>query len=389
MQKVDLIYSGYMTSPNGASMFVKKMDGLKDKFAENGIELRVISQDLIKQRLFNDTEEIRKRVSLREKVFALAKYSVLLTKFIIHKTEDKYAKLILDYYENKVTDKADVVAFQEGSCCYHYLKRHWEKKQKVLLTMHTSGEMWSMAYIRLPRLKSVFFKRYREDYEQTLYAGCDKIGFVADLPRKKFVSLYPYNDSQTYYAYNGIEIKKMPTRSVSGTLDLISVGSLCDRKNQIGILNAVCLLPENYQKKITVTLVGDGSARPELENKAKELLSKVAFTGSTKEVEMYLAKANCFILFSKDEGLPISIIEGMRAGLPVIGTNIAGIPEQIIEGETGFLVDVDEQQLAERLRYLVDHLEMLPKMGLASYQLFLEKFTIDAMVRKYAEIYKQ
>lgn len=388
MQKVDLIYSGYMNSPNGASMFVKKMDGLKEKFAENGIELRVISQDLIKQRLFNDTEEIRKRVSLREKVFALAKYSVIVTKFIIHRTDDKYSKLILDYYENKVEDKADVVAFQEGSCCYHYLKRHWEKKQKVLLTMHTSGEMWSMAYIRLPRLKSVFFKRYRNDFEQTLFRGCDKIGFVADLPRKKFISLYPYNDSQTYFAYNGIEVKEMPVRNVSSTLDLISVGSLCDRKNQIGILNAVGLLPAEFQKKITVTLVGDGSARPELEGKAKELTAEVIFTGSTKEVDKYLAKANCFILFSKDEGLPISIIEGMRAGLPVIGTNIAGIPELIIEGETGFLVDVDEQQLAERLRYLVDHLEILPQMGVASYQLFVEKFTIDAMVKKYSEIYK-
>lgn len=388
MLKVDLIYSGYMTSPNGASMFVKKMDGLKDKFAENGIELRVISQDLIKQRLFNDTEEIRKRVSLREKVFALAKYSVLVTKFIIYKTEDKYSKLILDYYENKVEDKADVVAFQEGSCCYHYLKRYWKKKHKVLLTMHNSGEIWSMWYIRLPRLKSCFFNRYRKDFENTLFAGCNKIGFVADLPRKKFISLYPYRDSQTYFAYNGIEIKEMPRREPSNTLDVISVGSLCDRKNQIGILNAVGQLPSEYQKKITVTLVGDGSARPELESKAKELSAKVIFTGSTKEVDKYLAKANCFVLFSKDEGLPISIIEGMRAGLPVIGTNIAGIPEQIIEGKTGFLVDVDEQQLADKLRYLVEHLEILPGMGEASYQLFLEKFTIDAMVRKYAEIYK-
>ena len=389
MQKVDLIYSGYMTSPNGASMFVKKMDSLKEKFAENGIELRVISQDLITQRLFDDTEEIRKRVSLREKVFSMAKYSVLLTKFIIHRTDNRYSKLILDYYENNVEDKADVLAFQEGTCCYHYLKRNHEKNQQVLLTMHTSGEMWTMSFIRLPRLKSRVFKRYREDYERTLFTRCDKIGFVADLPRRKFCSLYPYDEAKTYFTYNGIEVKPMVKREKPQTLDLISVGSLCDRKNQIGILNAIALLPEEYQKKISVTLVGDGNARPQLESKAKELASNVVFTGSTKEVDKYLAQANCFVLFSKDEGLPISIIEGMRSGLPIIGTNIAGIPEQIEDGKTGFLVNVDERQLAEKLKYLVDHLEILPKMGVASYQLFLEKFTIDAMVKKYAEIYKQ
>lgn len=385
--KVDLLYSGYLSSPNGASMFVKKMEGLKEKFAENGVELRVISQDLIKQRTFNDSEEIRKRVSIREKVFALAKYSVMLTKLIIHITDDKYSKLILDYYD-KMEDKADVVAFQEASCCYHYLKRRSEKNQKIFLTMHNSGEIWSMWYIRLPRLRSRFFKHYRKDFEQTLFGGCDKIGFVADLPRKKFVSLYPYEDAKTYYVYNGIEVKKIPIRDNSETLDLISVGSLCDRKNQIGILNAIGMLSEDYQRKITMTFVGDGSARQELENKAKELLSKVIFTGSTKEVARYLSMANCFVLFSKDEGLPISIIEGMRAGLPVIGTNIAGIPEQIVDGMTGFLVDVNERQLAERMMYIVDHLDHLSEMGAASYQLFLEKFTIDAMIKKYAEIYK-
>lgn len=388
MQKVDLIYSGYMTSPNGASMFVKKMDGLKEKFAVYGIELRVISQDLIKQRSFNDSDEIRKRVSFREKVFALAKYSVLVTKIIIHKTDDKYSKLILDYYESKVEDKADIVAFQESSCCYHYLKRQWPKKQKVLLTMHTSGEMWTMSYIRLPRLKSIFFKRYREDYERTLYKGCDKIGFVADMPRKKFSSLYPYDEEKTFFVYNGIEVKPLPQRDKSKTLDLISVGSLCDRKNQIGILNAVGLLPKAYQKRITVTLVGDGSARTELEDRAKKLFSKIVLTGSTQEVDKFLLLANCFILFSKDEGLPISIIEGMRSGLPIIGTNIAGIPEQIENGKTGYLVEVDELHLANRLKYLVDNLDILQQMGKASYQLFLEKFTIDAMVKKYAEIYK-
>ena len=105
-------------------------------------------------------------------------------------------------------------------------------------------------------------------------------------------------------------------------------------------------------------------------------------------MDKHLQQANCFVLFSKDEGLPISIIEGMRSGLPIIGTRIAGVPEQIIDGKTGFIVDVDEHQLADKLRYLVAHLDELEQMGRASYDLFIEKFTIEAMVKKYAEIYK-
>lgn len=387
MVKVDLIYSGYLTAPNGASKFVNKMKSLKDKFALEDVHLRVISQDLIAPRDFSDDKEIRKRVSIREKIFSLAKYSVILTYFIINRTSKKYANLILDYYDT-MPDKGEVLAFQEDTTCYYYLKRRKEKKQTVLLTMHNSGVMWIMEYLRLPRLKSYFFKEYRENFEKIIFSGCDKIGFVADLPRKKFCSLYPFQLEKTYYVYNGIEVFSCPNHVVSNTLDLISVGTLCDRKNQMGVLNAISLLPTEYQERINLTLVGDGPSREALEEKVKELGAKIIFTGSSNEVDKYLKQANCFILFSKDEGLPISIIEGMRAGLPIIGTNIAGIPEQIIDGKTGYLLDIDERKLAEKLLFLVDHIDLLPKMGKDSYEYFLQKFTSDGMVKRYAEIYK-
>ena len=114
----------------------------------------------------------------------------------------------------------------------------------------------------------------------------------------------------------------------------------------------------------------------------------MVFTGSSDEVNKHLGESNCYILFSKNEGLPISIIEGMRASLPIIGTRVGGIPEQVIEGKTGFIVDVDEKQLADRIHYLVNHLVELEPMGKASYDYFIEKFTLEAMVKNYAEIYK-
>lgn len=387
MVKVDLIYSGYLNAPNGASKFVKKMESLKDKFALEGVHLRVISQDLIAPRDFSDDKEIRRRVSIREKIFSLAKYSVMLTCFIISKTSKRYANQILDYYDT-MPDKGEVLAFQEVTTCYYYLKRRKEKKQTVLLTMHNSGVMWIMEYLRLPRLKSCFFKKYRENFEKTIFSGCDKIGFVADLPRKKFCSLYSFQPEKTYYVYNGIDVFSCTNHAVSNTLDLISVGTLCERKNQMGILNAISLLPAESQERINLTLVGDGPSRKALEEKAKDLDSKIIFIGNSNEVGKYLEQANCFILFSKDEGLPISIIEGMRAGLPVISTNIAGIPEQIIDGKTGYLVDVEERKLAEKLLFLVEHIDLLPKMGKDSYEFFLQKFTSDEMVKRYAEIYK-
>ena len=176
--------------------------------------------------------------------------------------------------------------------------------------------------------------------------------------------------------------------SIPDKVRLICVGTLNSRKNQMGILNAIGYLTKEEQPQLEVVFVGGGEARNDLEEKAKSLFSNVEFTGTTREVDKYLKQANVFCLFSKAEGLPISIVEAMRAGLPIIGSNVAGIPEQIIDGESGYVVELNEQDLSEKLSYIVKHKELLPQMGEASYRLFERQFTIEAMVEKYAKVYK-
>lgn len=386
MIKVDLIYSNYLNSPDGASRFVKTMKGQKDMFAKYGIDLRVITPDLFSHKEFKDGS-VAQPSALKRVIRTLSKYSVAVTKTRIMRSYSIPANHIIEYYE-QMEDKGSVIAFQEGFTAYNFLKRRKKTTPKVLLTLHDNGEIWTMLALSMPRINSILMKGFREDFEHTLFSGCDRIGFVADAPRRHFCSLYPYEDNNTYYCYNGVEAKPIPVRVKSDTLDLVCVGSVNERKNQLGVLNAIGKLPDDIQKRITFRIVGDGTAMPLLKEKAKELNSKIVFVGNSDEVDKHLQEANCFVLFSKDEGLPISIIEGMRSGLPVIGTKIAGIPEQILDGKTGFLVDVDEQQLADRLRFLVEHLDELEAMGKASYELFVEKFTLEAMVKKYAKIYK-
>ena len=386
MIKVDLVYSNYLNSPDGASRFVKTMADVCGLFAEQGIELRVITADSFSKKEFGDGMKENPSIAKRI-VRAISRNSAVVTWLRIHRAIEVPAKKIIDFYDN-YEDKGDVIAFQEGGSAYYFLKRRKDKDQKVLLTLHNNGEMWSMLAQNMPRINSVLLKGYREDFEKTLFTNCDKIGFVADTPRKHFCSLYNFPEDKTFFNYNGIVLKPMPERTKSDTLDLVCVGSLCERKNQIGILNAIALLPEEVQKKITFRIVGDGTARLEAERRAKDLAAKIIFVGSSNHVDKYLQQSNCFVLFSKDEGLPISIVEGMRSGLPIIGSRIAGIPEQIIEAKTGFVVDLDEHKLAEKLQYCVNHIDELYDMGKASYEYFLQKFTIEAMVKKYAEIYK-
>lgn len=386
MLKVDLIYSSWITAPTGASHFVGRMKEMRSLFAKEGVDLRVISMDLVKERIYANTvskPKLKSRIGLW-----LAKHSIILTRLAIYLVHDKPANAILDYYDS-LLDKGDVVAFQETIPCYHYLKRRKDNNQKVLLTIHNNGDIWSMWYYLYPRLKSKFLGPFKKNIQNELFRDCDKIGFVADYPRRLFCQLYGVDDKKTYFAYTSIEKGDEPEPMVVGEkVHFITSGTLGDRKNQMGVLNAIGLLPDDYQQKIKYTILSNGDMRDALEKKACSLKAEVIFTGKVDNVDEYLKQANCFVLYSKDEGQPMSIVEAMRVGLPIVGSNIAGIPEQIVEGKTGFVVDLEERNLAECIKYIVDHKEELPSMGKASYELFLSKFTIDAMVRKYATIYK-
>ena len=386
MLKVDLIFTKTKYGPTGDCSFVRSMEEQKNLFAEYGVDLRVITPDISSSH--NETNNnIGKPTWKHFLFFVFNRFSAMTTRLFIYLRYQKSCDRLLKYYANQ-GEHGDVVTFQEQMACERYLKLYPKHKQKVLLTLHNDGSFWEMWYYALPRLKSRMLTSFKKNVEDTLLAGVDMFGFVADLPRKRFCTLYGVKYDKTFYVYNGILSKPCPEREVADKVRLVCVGTLGDRKNQMGILNAISIMDEVYQKQISITFVGDGDVREQLEAKAQSLTSKVIFIGSTKEVEKYLLQANLFCLFSKQEGLPISIVEAMRAGLPIIGSNVAGIPEQIIDGKTGYVVDLDEKLLSEVLTNVIDHKELLPQMGKASYELFLKSFTIEAMVSKYAEIYK-
>lgn len=386
MLKVDLVFTKTLYGPTGDCSFVRSMGEQKNRFSKKGIDLRVITPDIFCNYL--ETKDYGKPTWKHHVFSFLNRFSIFSTRIFIYLRYQKSCDRLLKYYAN-IKDKAEIVAFQEMMACERFLTLFPDHKQKVLLTLHGDGDFWEMWYYNLPRLKSKLLYRFKKDVENTLLKNVDMFGFVADHPRKHFCDCYGVEGNKTFFVYNGIPSKPYPERKiVDEVVNIVCVGTLGDRKNQMGILNAVAMMDEEHQRHITVTLVGDGDSRELLEVKASTLTSEVRFTGSTKEVEKYLLQANLFCLFSKSEGLPISIVEAMRAGLPIIGSNVAGIPEQIIEGKTGYVVSLDEKELSGTLKFVIDHKDTLPKMGKASYELFHKNFTVEAMVSKYAEIYK-
>lgn len=386
MIKVDIVYSGDIYSPNGASVLMKSLIESNELFRAHQIEQRVLSPSIYKKRVIKEgVSQSSKFGGIKKIIRILSKYSLLVSFLRYRRSLINPAKEAIKHYES-LPEKGDILVFHETWTCYEYLKGNKGQDKKVILIIHGDGDN---LFVDMPRFDSVFLASYKRKIKETILKKCHKIGFDADYPRQKFCKKFEYDVSKSFYVYNGINVRPCPQIDEVFMLKIICVASLSERKNQMGILRALRLLVPEDQKKIELVLVGDGSIRESLEIMAQSISATVLFVGAMSENQYYelLKRSNCFCLYSKSEGLPIAVIEGMRAGLPIIGSRVAGIPEEITDGVTGFVVDLDEHELSNKFKWMIDNLEKLPTMGRKSYELFIERFTSEAMIKKYVEVY--
>jgi glycosyltransferase involved in cell wall biosynthesis len=116
----------------------------------------------------------------------------------------------------------------------------------------------------------------------------------------------------------------------------------------------------------------------------------VEFAGNRLDVPEILADSHIFALFTKWEGFPISILEAMRAGLPVVASDVNGVREAVSHWGTGFTVPPgDVSAFRERLELLLGDAALRERMGVASRRRFEQEFTVDRMLQRVAEVYRE
>jgi glycosyltransferase involved in cell wall biosynthesis len=139
-------------------------------------------------------------------------------------------------------------------------------------------------------------------------------------------------------------------------------------------------------------LIGDGPTRRSMEELVDGLglRGRVEFLGDRDDVPELLAQSSVFVLSSKFENMPISILEAMRAGLPVIATAVGGVREAVIDGETGLTVQVGSvADLAKALTMIILEPERRIRMGQASRARFLELFSEATMLERTIQVYRE
>ena len=188
--------------------------------------------------------------------------------------------------------------------------------------------------------------------------------------------------------WNGVP--DVPGRALPGsrkTVTLITTARFAPQKDHGLLLEALTSIEGDWR----LLLVGDGPTRRQIDKEANDLglARRIEFLGERDDIQSLLTAADLFVLPSKWEGLPLSILEAMRAGLPVIATNIGGVGEAVTDGVTGYLTAPgDAAQLRHRLQHLIRSPELLATMGAAARQRYEQDFRIETMVQKTVAVYR-
>jgi len=240
--------------------------------------------------------------------------------------------------------------FLSGSIALRYCR---PRGIPIVFTNHTRYDLYTQAYI--PGLPEIVGVTALEAFMPAFCRACDLV--IAPSPGMKTVLERFGVEAKIDVVPNGVDIKPFikPTqpcdRSEFGfhaeDIILVYVGRVGPEKNLTFLLRSFAGAAQAYEN-IRLVIIGDGPEKDNLEDRVQhmQISGRVCFTGMVPYVQLpgYLAMADAFVTASVTEVHPLSVIEAMASGLPVLGIQSPGVGDTVKEGVTGYLVP--EQDLA-------------------------------------------
>jgi len=292
--------------------------------------------------------------------------------------------------------------------CYFEIKAHFEALGPDLVHLHSAkagilGRIAASA-LEIPAVYtahgwaftegvSASSRRLYAFVEQHMARFSSQIITVSDYDRRLALNTGVGTPGLITTVHNGIPdapnvVHGYDSDPSAGRVRLIMVARFEQQKDHELLVNALASLAGLEWE---LELVGDG---PNLES-VRELVNgfglndKVEFTGARHDVPQRIQRADVLVLTSRWEGLPLTILEGMRAGLPVVASDVGGVRESVEHGRTGYLVPrAGLKELEAALRQLIASPELRREMGLKGRKRFEEEFTFEHMLDGTLQVYE-
>jgi colanic acid/amylovoran biosynthesis glycosyltransferase len=243
--------------------------------------------------------------------------------------------------------------------------------------------------------------RYRDDYRRYLFPRAALLIAASGFVRSRLEALgAPQHKLVTHHIGVPLDLYGPPsTCSHREGIRLLSVGRLVECKGHEYLLRAAATLMRAGQR-VSLMLVGDGPLRSTLEGLAADLgiESVVQIMGwqTPHSVSELMGDADVFIMPSVTtsdggaEGMGLAQLEAAASGLPVVASRVGGIPEGVVDGETGFVVDEKSPEaLADRIALLAGDSQLRRAMGVAGRRMVEERFDLARQTEVLECLYDQ
>jgi len=219
------------------------------------------------------------------------------------------------------------------------------------------------------------------------------------MPENKKVHAWP--NPNTDVIVNGIPVESEQTLSIEMTEELIqfkgdsflllSIGRLSTEKNYLLLLGALRKLVQRGLD-VKLVLVGAGGESHSLMKAVedKNLEQQVLFTGYRKDAVGFMAVADAYVITSLTEGLPITLLEAMRAKLPVVSSAVGGIPRVIKHDEQGLLFESENaDELIKCIEIYIGNNQKRTDLAERAYKRLCANFSDTKMCKSYGEVYEK
>lgn len=218
----------------------------------------------------------------------------------------------------------------------------------------------------------------------------DRFITVSDADREVGTRWGVAREAQVRVIHNGVPDGAPMARpgETEGPPVVAMVARMAPPKDHALMLEAMAGLSAPWE----LWFIGDGPDRGALEARARSLgvHERVRWWGVRADVPALLAQAHVFALISRQEGFPLAILEGMRAGLPVVASDVGGVAEAVRDAETGFLVPRGEAAvLRERLGSLLTDPELRVRLGDRARNEFVTRFSVQTMLDATERVYRE
>jgi 1,4-alpha-glucan branching enzyme len=394
MRKVCFISPEFWPLAGGTGAYVYY---LSNELMKNGYSIRVVTGS-------NQTVDMQVNSQLQVNFIKIPKMPIVKSFLLAEASNRKLA-------QTKKTDEPDITHAQLPLTPSFAVPPNFGKT--LVCTVHSTwkGEAEAIRGEPYSRLNAnekflVSFNWFLRFFEVGMIKRATRVIAVSDFTRQELRKYYNIPESRIRVIHNGVNINKfkpaVDKRKIKAQLGLnpddlaiLSVGRLYARKGLFTLIESMpAIIRQHPNAKFVISGKGQSTEMNKLTAHAQRLGVKdnIIFTGyyPDKKLPLLYQAADVFAFSTFYEHHPFAILEALSTGLPVVTTNVGGIPETITDGKNGFMVQpFDKKAFSEKILFLLDHPAQAAEMGAAARKTIVENYDWKIVVKDAMKVYDE